>query len=348
MNLSFKERIWYYGGSRYSVSGFGGEGVMASKKQIEILSKMVDATLLGVFKFVRFMARFVPASVLAGIADQLGKALYYIRQGAREYLLKTMRECLPEASDEELKRYAKQAFGAAFRTMLDVILIEYHGDEIMEKLYMDERALASYDRHKAAGTGLIMFSPHLGNMTIPLLAARLGRFYTPLVMNPDDTPIPRYLYALFGLAESVGPLDPENPVFFRGRDPFEKVREHLKQGKILGITYDMMGSTVADLFGRPAAVASGIAQFACDLNVPILPGYLKRTEDPLRFELVYDGDIEYTLTGDREADVKAILDQIIRRGEAMIRQEPGQWIGWFGLRGWRKRAEKLLREEGKS
>jgi lauroyl/myristoyl acyltransferase len=312
------------------------------------LLKIMDATLLGVFKSVRFLGRFVPASTLVAIADGLGVALYYVRWGARKYLLDTMRECLPQASDKEIRRFAKQAFGAPFRAMLDMILLEYHEDEIMDKLVKDERLLASFDKHKAAGTGLIVFSPHLGNLITPLILGRLGRIWTPFIANPDATPIPRYLHALYGFCEYLGPLDPESPVFLRGRDSIEKIREHLRQGKVMGITYDMMGSAVVNLFGRPAAVASGIAQFACDLNVPILPGFLKRTEDPLRFEIVYDGDIEYKLTGDREADVKSILDQVIRRGEEMIRQEPGQWIGWFGMRGWRKRAEKLLREEGGS
>jgi lauroyl/myristoyl acyltransferase len=324
---------------------------MPSERKISTLlkvMKVLDTFLLGVFNSVRFLARFVPASVLAAIADGLGVALYYARRGAREYLLQTMRECLPQASDKDIKRFAKQAFGTPFRSMLDVILVEYHGDEIMDKLVTDERLLASFDKHKAAGKGLIVFSPHLGNMTIILPLARLGRCWTPLVANPDDTLVPRYLHALFGLIASLGPLDPENPVFFRGRDSIEKIREHLQQGKIVGITYDMLGGTIVDLFGRPAAISSGIAQFACDLNVPILPGFLKRTEDPLRFELVYNGDLEYTLTGDREADVKTILDQVVTKGEEMIRQEPGQWMGWFGMREWRKRAEKLLREEGGS
>jgi lauroyl/myristoyl acyltransferase len=328
-----------------------GGKTMPSERRISTLQKIfkiMDATLLGVFNSVRFLARYVPASVLVAIADGLGVALYYARRGAREYLLQTMRECLPQVSDKDIRHFAKQAFGTPFRSMLDVILVEYHGDEIMDKLVTDERLLVSFDKHKAAGKGLIVFSPHLGNMAIILPLARLGRCWTPFVANPDDTPVPRYLHALFGLIESLGPLDPESPVFFRGRDSIEKIREHLLQGKIIGITYDMMGSTIVDLFGRPAAIASGIAQFACDLNVPVLPGYLKRTEDPLRFELVYNGDLEYTLTGDREADVKSILDEVVRRGEEMIRQAPGQWMGWFGMRTWRKRAEKLLREKSGS
>ncbi len=322
---------------------------MPSQRKILTLQKalkILDLFLLGVFNSVRFLARFVPASALVAIADGLGAAMYYARRGAREYLLQTMRECLPQASDEDIKRYARQAFATPFRSMLDVILMEYHADEIMDKLVVDERLLASFDRHRDAGKGMIVFSPHLGNMAIILPLARLGRGWTPFVANPDDTPVPRYLHALYDLIESIGPLDPENPVFFRGRDSIEKIREHLQQGKIVGFTYDMVGGTVVDLFGRPAAIASGIAQFACDLNVPILPGFLARTEDPLGFKLVYDGDLEYTLTGDRQADVKTILELVVRKGEEMIRQEPGQWMGWFGMREWRRRAEQLLREKG--
>jgi lauroyl/myristoyl acyltransferase len=106
-----------------------------------------------------------------------------------------------------------------------------------------------------------------------------------------------------------------------------------------------MGGTVVSFFGRPAAIASGIAHFACDTGAPILPGYLKRLEGPLDNELVYCGEIKYELTGDRDRDVETILREVAKKGEEMIRESPEQWIGWFGLRGCRKRAEKILKAE---
>ncbi len=58
-----------------------------------------------------------------------------------------------------------------------------------------------------------------------------------------------------------------------------------------------------------------------------------------------NGEIAYELTGDRDSDVQTILREVIKKGEEMIRESPEQWIGWFGLRGWRKRAEKILKAE---
>ena len=106
--------------------------------------------------------------------------------------------------------------------------------------------------------------------------------------------------------------------------------------------------TVADFFGRPPAIASGIAHIACDTGAVIVPGYIKRNERPLEYQYVAYPEFSYTLTGNREADVESVLNQVIEIGETLVRQAPEQWIGWFGLRGWRRRAEKILQDEMKA
>jgi len=59
-------------------------------------------------------------------------------------------------------------------------------------------------------------------------------------------------------------------------------------------------------------------------------------------------DFDYSLTGDRSVDVPVILDQVIRLGEEMIREAPEQWIGWFGLKNWRKSAQQILELKSKA
>jgi lauroyl/myristoyl acyltransferase len=54
----------------------------------------------------------------------------------------------------------------------------------------------------------------------------------------------------------------------------------------------------------------------------------------------------YALTGDRDTDRKAVMEKAIRHAEEMIRMAPEQWIGWMGLKGWRKRAEQILKDRG--
>jgi lauroyl/myristoyl acyltransferase len=320
-----------------------------SPQQIDKLMRAIDASLLKSFNFSRFLARFLPPAVLVGMANGIGYALYYLRRGRRCYLLEAMGEALPDIKDErELKRLAREASGAAIRAMLDLVLLERHTDKVMERLILDEEWIKRYDEYRTSGGGLIIFTPHLGGIAItPCLAALLNKFHTPIIMDPQATPIPHYLTALMEVGNKVG-SDPENPAFWAGKNSIGKVREHLAKGGCAALTFDVGGSTVIDFFGRPAAMASGVAHFACDSNAPMAPGFFKRGKGPLDYELMGCPDVSYTLTGDRDQDVKAILAQVIESGEQMIRMAPEQWVCWLNLRDWRKRAQKILEEKGPS
>jgi lauroyl/myristoyl acyltransferase len=322
---------------------------MASSKKITTIFRMVDATLVGIWKSVHFLARFVPPQALLAAADYIGYALYYTQRKAREYILETLRESLPEVRDEgELVRIAKKAFGSPIKAMLDLIIMERHLDTVVDRFIVDQEAVAVYNREKAAGRGVIIFAPHIGGIGISWsMAAQIGIYFTPIVYNPQNSPVPRFMGAMAALSEKLG-SDPEYPVFWAGIDAVSKAQEHLRRGKSVGTTFDLGGGTVVDLFGRPTALASGIARIACDSGAVIIPGYLKRNQRPLEYQFVAHPELPYTLTGDSEADLMGVLKKIIEVGETMIREVPEQWIGWLGMRGWRRRAEKMLAEEDKS
>jgi lauroyl/myristoyl acyltransferase len=322
---------------------------MADEKRAPLILRMIDGFFLGVFNLTRFLARFLPPSVLVAITRVLGVFFYYIRFGSRKYLMQTLREALPDVKDErERKRLAKRIFAGPLQAMLDVILLERWGAKIDANLEVTSDVpgiIEKIDSQKAKGNGLIVFSPHIGGIGIVhCMAARFGRAYTPLVMPPHLTPVPRYLTAFMETAQRLG-CDPQNPVFWAGMDAIPQVKEHLKKGKMMGMTYDLQGGTVVDFFGHPTAIASGIAHFACDSNAPILPGYLLRGRKPLDYTLTLFEPLPYELTGDREADVKRILDMVVDEGERLIRDAPDQWIGWMGMRGWRKKAQKMLKSD---
>ncbi|OFW60622.1 MAG: hypothetical protein A2Y75_01955 [Candidatus Solincola sediminis] len=322
---------------------------MAASKRIATIFRMVDATFLGLLNLVRFLTRFLPPQTFLAAADYIGYAMYYIRPGARKYILETMRESLPDVGDErELVHIAKKAFSAPIKSMLDIILMERHLGTVMDRFIVNEEAIALYDRETAAGRGAIALSPHIGGVGISFsLACRVGRNLTPVAIDPQNTPIPRYLRAMAEISQKLG-CDPDVPVFWTGKDTVAKISEHIRRGKCACITFDLAGGTVADFFGRPTAIASGIAHIACDTGAVIVPGYIKRNERPLEYQYVAYPEFSYTLTGNREADVESVLNQVIEIGETLVRQAPEQWIGWFGLRGWRRRAEKILQDEMKA
>jgi lauroyl/myristoyl acyltransferase len=316
-----------------------------SPQQVAAMERAVDGALLGLFNFARFLARFLPPRIMVAIANSAGYAMFYLQPGRRRYLLDTIGEALPEKDGKKLEKIARRASGALPRAMLDSILLERHSREMVERLVLDQRILDQFDKNREAGRGMILFSPHLGAIGIcPVFCALKGRPFTPIIFSPESTPIPRFLTALMTIGKNAG-LDPDDPVFWSGQDTSRKAREHLAKGKRLGLTFDVKGNTIVNFFGQPAALASGLAHFICDSNAPVVSGFFKRGKHPLDYQLIGIPDMPYKLTGDRDKDREAVMEIAIRHAEEMIRMAPEQWIGWMSLKGWRTKAQQILKEQ---
>jgi KDO2-lipid IV(A) lauroyltransferase len=317
---------------------------MEAKNRANIFFRLLESFLLAVFYFTRFLSRLLPPSFICAIFNFIGDALFYSRRGMREHLLDNLREALPEVTDDqELMRIGRQACSALFLPMLDLIFLTQHDRRSMDELSVE--GMEHLDRADAEGKGVILFSPHLGALSaITAIMARVGKPYTPLVLPPSSSPVPRYITTMALYAQSLG-CDKESPAFWTGRDTIVKVRQHLGKGKRVGLSFDLQGESVIDFFGRPTALASGIAHFAYDTGAPIVPVCLLRGTRPLERRLAIYEPLTYNLNGNRSSDIITILSEVIRSGEELIRDAPGQWMGWFGLRQWRKQAEQLLKNQ---
>ena len=317
---------------------------MAEEQRASIFFRLIEFFLLSVFYTTRLLVRILPPSIAYAMFKCIGYTLYRSRSGMREHLLQNLGEALPGIDDpRELERIAKEACCAPFLPMLDMIVFKNHREHFLGELSVEGMEhLAAAD---SEGKGVIVFSPHLGAFSVITAAyTHLGKLYTPLVLPPSSSPVPRYVLSLALYAQSLG-CDRENPAFLTGKDTIAKVREHLAKGKRVGITFDIEGDMVMDFFGRPTALASGIAHFAYDSGAPIVPSALLRGDSPLKCGLKIYEPLTYELSGDRSSDVKAILSEVVKSGEELIREAPEQWMGWFGLRHWRMRADEMRKHE---
>lgn len=318
-----------------------------SKQRANVFFRLVEFALIAFFDFTKLLSYVLPPSVLYALFNAAGYLLFLARPGMREHLTETLRDALPEIEDEqELEKIAMRASSALFHPMLDMVVFKRHRERMMCELTVE--GMEHLDAADAMGKGVILFTPHLGSLSIiTAVFTHLGKNFTPLVLPPWDSPVPRYISAMTFYAHSLG-CDRECPAFWTGRDAIGKVVQHLAKGKRVGISYDVEGDFVTEFFGRPTAIASGIARFAQGTGAPIVPTSLLRQKDPFKRHLKLYPALTYELSGDRESDVKTILDAVIRSGEGMIREAPWQWMGWFGLRQWRKKAEEMAKKRESS
>lgn len=313
-------------------------------QKTSLFFRAAEAVLLSIFYTTKFLSRFLPPRALNALFDAFGAAMFYARPAMRRRLEGKLSDAMPELGDRsEIDRIGVKVCGSAIRPILDLVMFWRHGDRIMQNI--DIKGMENLDKADAEGKGVLLLFAHLGSFDLfAVVMARLGRPFTPIIFHPRTTPVPRYVATLALFGQMLG-CDPLSPVFWVGKDTVKKVRGHLAAGKHVGITFDVDGNCVVELFGRPSALADGIAHFAIDSGAPIVPFALFHGKEPLDRRLIIYESLRYELTGNRSDDVKTIMTEVAKAGERMVREEPAEWMSWFGLRHWWDKAEELKREK---
>jgi lauroyl/myristoyl acyltransferase len=272
----------------------------------------------------------------------MGAAFFYARPGMRRRLEAKISDAMPDIKDpRELSRIGRQACGSLFMPIFDVFTLARHGDGYMRGLSIEgEKNLAEAE---SLGKGVILTGAHLGALAIAhAVMARLGKPYTPIAFNPEDTIMPRYIEFLEWCGGFLG-CDAEEPVFFAGmEDIIPRVKRHLSAGRRLGLNFDVDGSSTVEFFGRPAALTSGLAHFSYDTGAPVVAVALLREKGPLRNRFVFLEPIYCDPSAERKTEVARIMEEVTGRGERLIRMAPGQWMSWFGLWQWWDTAQEIM------
>jgi KDO2-lipid IV(A) lauroyltransferase len=106
----------------------------------------------------------------------------------------------------------------------------------------------------------------------------------------------------------------------------------LNRGEALCMMVDVVqpgDGVIVDFFGVPAEFSSAPARIAIRTGARVMPGVVARAEDD-RMKLLpcIDFGLHYETTGDEEADVRALTQQIARSLEGFVRRFPDQWFAF--------------------
>ncbi|NLF24725.1 MAG: hypothetical protein GX589_03595 [Deltaproteobacteria bacterium] len=175
--------------------------------------------------------------------------------------------------------------------------------------------------------GLILASGHLGSWEV---AAHLLSYHKPVV----------------GITRSMNNPYTERLISRRkSRGRFELTPKHdlntarlvtaLKQKKILAIMIDQHAYSRGvriDFLGRSASYDKAVALLHLITKTPLCFGYCIATA-PMRFKFIASDPISYAATGDKEADVRAILKLLNDHLETAVRTYPDKYL--WSHRRWR-------------
>lgn len=297
--------------------------------------------MLGHYYFTRTLATILPAGVFYPLGNAFIALLYCARPRVRRDLRRKISDAMPEVTDtRELDRIGRGAYAALLYVVPDFVYFRKHPERVMRELEVE--GIENLERADARGLGVLVLHVHHGPAQKHAIMARIGRPYALVMWHPDNTPLPGYTMKLALEGDRLGG-DPDKPVIWvgPGYDTIREVREHLAAGKRVAMAIDVAGKCKVDFFGRPAALADGLAHWALDSGATVLPVAVLRTRRPYRFRLIICEPVSYELSGDRKADVKTIMQAAAKAGESLVRLAPEQWMSWFGLWHWWSKGREL-------
>jgi len=268
------------------------------------------AFLFGIFRVLPLDC----ASALGGaLARRIGPFL-----GVSKRARRNISRAFPELSETEIARVVAGMWdnlgrlAAEYPHLRKIRVFEPGG-----RVEMD--GFEHVDRAVAAGRRMIVFSGHIANWEIAMLAGAQYGIPVAQIYRAGNNPLLDRMIARF--RGDGGELIPKGSVAAR------RAIAALRRGTHLTLLADQkMNDGIPVLFfGRPAMTAPALAVLALRFDCDVLPTRVERLEGA-RFRLTVFPPLPVTPSGEPHADAAALMARVNATLEAWIRDRPEQWL----------------------
>jgi len=268
------------------------------------------------------MFKFLPldyASALGGVLARLiGPHLSVSRHARRN-----IRRALPELSEAEIAGVVAGMWDnlgrlAAEYPHLRKIGVFKPGGRV------ETHGFEHVDRSLAAGRSMIIFSGHIANWEIGMLAGTQYGIPVAQIYREANNPLMDRMIARFrGEGSDFIP---------KGAIAARRAIAALRGGAHLGLLADqkMNDGIPVPFFGRPAMTAPALAVLALRFDCDVLPLRVERL-DGAHFRVTVSPPLHLSRSGEPHADAAALMARANTTLEAWIRDRPQQWL-WLHQR----------------
>jgi KDO2-lipid IV(A) lauroyltransferase len=269
------------------------------------------------------------ASALGGwLARHIGPRLGISRRARRN-----LAAALPELSAGEIERVLRGMWDnlgrvAAEYPHLPRIRVFPPGVSQEGLGRVETSGIEHLDRAIAAGRPVIIFGGHLGNWEIAAIAAGQyahdhGTLVAQIYRAANNPLVDRMIARFRGGASEFIP---------KGRVASRRALAALRGGSHLTLLVDqkLNDGIAVPFFGRKAMTAPALALLALHFDCTVLPARVERLEGA-HFRLTIHPPLQVPKSGERTADVAALMAEVNRTLETWIREAPEQWF-WLHSR----------------
>jgi KDO2-lipid IV(A) lauroyltransferase len=236
-----------------------------------------------------------------------------------------LRRAFPHWDEARVMLTARAVYAYLGELLLDLLWTSRHSrEEILSRV---EVVGGEHVREAiAAGRGVLYVTGHFGNWELNAVAhAWLFGPVSVVARALDNPALDRRLCAARSRSG--------NQVIYKER-ALSRVMKALRDGQGVAILVDQnvqeADGIFVDFFGRPAASTTVAAALALKTGCAVIPG----CAIPLgggRYRLRYDPPLRFNPTGDRDADIAGLTQQIASHLEGWIRERPERWL-WLHRR----------------
>jgi KDO2-lipid IV(A) lauroyltransferase len=272
-----------------------------------------------VIQISAFLSRYIPRSWRYLIGTAVGDLVFLAWRSKRRILLDNTAAVLgADAGDAVVRAVARKSMRNYCKYLIEFLDLPNmsSSDEVVAsmKIHGLEHLQAAVDR----GKGVIIASAHFG--TIEVGGLRLRDFTD--VHAVYDTFKPAYLDRLIQRKRL------EKGIHLIGVNDVRAMMRALRAGHSLTLLFDRPlarpeGVSVR-FFGRETAVPAGPAVLAMKTGATLLPVYMFRQPDT-SFECRLFPPVTWSDSGDRETDMRTIMQKLMDTLQLVVRERPDQW-----------------------
>ncbi len=298
--------------------------------------KVLNYIVYLIFRSAWMWTKILPMGPVFWLAGQAGKLAYYVVPGRRKIALKNLELAFGNSkTPEERDRICRESFihlcysGAEFFFM-DRLSKDWKSHSTWEGAEMIDDCIKRRQAH-------FIFGGHLGGwMLIQLVAKRFdvsGR-RSGVVIRPQRNPyIDRFIHRLVERADGV---------MINTRGTGKLIEQLILEGNLLGFYMDQQSrrkqGIPVEFFGMPAYSHVVPGYLAWKHRIPMLPFWIIRVK-PGHMHMIFRSPLQFSYTGDKEKDIRAVTQLIVSEVERIIRENPEQWL-WAHNRWSRTLADK--------
>jgi len=296
----------------------------------KFIPKPVRHFLLGCAVKTGFaVGRVTPRGIGLALFSFLGTLCYYLLSRDRKLTVSNLRFIFgQEWSEKKIRATAKAVFKSIGKNLFDAVNLDTMRDKKFDATISHD-SLDGMSAAKAGGKGAVLITAHLGCFEMLLhFFARKG-FNGIVIGRPFKNP---------AVDEVVRKMRSGPGVEYMDRsENSRKVVRMLQDGKMLGVLVDQdtkVEGVFADFLGHTAFTPSGAVRFAMKFKIPIFVSVTARINGN-RHHVFISPELAYINTGDFEADLRFMVQQINDIICGYIRKFPEQWV-WMHER-WKTR-----------